>query len=274
MRVTWYGTLTFGLVSVPVGLHTARETQGTSFRMIHKGCGERIKQVTTCPTHGPLDASEVGKGYEYAKGEVIEVNPEELKDLGLDNGRSIEIDRFVLEGDVDPLLYDKAYHLVPADETAQRGGYVMLASAMKNTKSAAIARFVQNGRDHVCIVRVKEGVLMLHTLFFAEDIRHPAEIEDRLQGIKASKAEIDLAESLVNNLRGDFDHDTYVPEHRERIRAFVAATMAGKKPKAAPKPKAKPVGNLEAALKASIAAVQAEKVTTAPKPRRAAKAKA
>jgi DNA end-binding protein Ku len=255
MRSIWTGTISFGLVSVPVGLAKAQDRQTVGFRQIHRGCGETIKLVKTCPIHGPLEHSEVARGYEYAPEKFMEVPDGELEATKPDASKVIEVKGFVKVEQIDPVVRDRTYFLTPAKDAKAREGYATLVQAMEKTRRAALATFVLWGRENLCTVRSNDGRLMLDLLYYTEDLRSPAEVDVLMDGIKVSKGNLDLAMQLIQVESFDFDHATYFSEYREKLRDMLDAMALGKpvkKPKAAPKKKQD--DDLFAALKASVAA--------------------
>ena len=161
MRTTWNGSISFGLVSIPVGLAPATKpaarSSDISFRMLHRECGTPIKQKRYCPVHErDLGPDEIVKGWEVSKGQFVLVEDEELEALtSQDDSRAIEISRFVDASQVDPIFFDRTYFLVPAQAPAARRPYVLLLNAMRETGMAAMGRFVQQGREKLCLIRPK-----------------------------------------------------------------------------------------------------------------------
>lgn len=264
MRTIWTGTISFGLVSVPVGLAKAQDRQVVSFRQVHRGCGEPIKLVKTCPTHGALTSDDVTKGYEYEPGKVMEVPDGELDDASPASSKVIEVKGFVKTEEIDPLVRDRTYYLMPAKDPKAREGYALLVQAMGKTGRAALASFVLWNRENLCTVRSSNGHLVLDLLFYAEDIRSSVELDDLVSDVKVDQANLDLAMQLVEAQSFDFDHGAYFSEYREKLRDMLNAMAKGKKPRKA-KTVAKPKRDedLFAALKASVAAAgNAKKKTT------------
>lgn len=255
MRSIWTGTISFGLVSVPVGLAKAQDRQTVGFRQIHRGCGEPIKLVKTCPIHGPLEHNDVARGYEYEPDKFMEVPDGELEATKPDASKVIEVKGFVKVEQIDPVARDRTYFLTPAKDPKAREGYATLVQAMEKTKRAALATFVLWGRENLCTVRSHDGRLMLDLLYYVEDLRSPAEVDVLMDGVTVSKGNLDLAIQLIQVESVDFDHATYFSEYREKLRDMLDAMSKGKpvkKPKATPKKKQD--DDLFAALKASVAA--------------------
>jgi DNA end-binding protein Ku len=282
MRTTWNGSLSFGLVSIPVGLAPATKPAArqsdVSFRLLHREDATPIKQKRWCPAHDrEVTQDEIVRGFEVSKGQFVIVEDADLEAIErADDSRSIEITRFVRQEDVDPIFFDRTYFLVPADAPAQRRPYVLLLEAMRQTETAALGRFVRSGRESLCLVRAKGDALALETLFLAEDVYSQAEISEAVEETTVKKSELDLARQVIDSLAGDFEADALVSEYRRDLRALLEAKMRGEEivtPEAEEEPA--PVIDLMAALKASVAAAKKKPAEEEPaaKPARARRAR-
>jgi len=262
MRTTWNGSLSFGLVSIPVGLAPATKPAArqsdVSFRLLHRECATPIKQKRWCPTHDrEVTQDEIVRGYEVAKGQFVIVEDADLEAIERsDDSRSIEITRFVQENDVDPVYFDRTYFLVPAAGAAQRRPYVLLLEAMRQTGTAAIGRFVRAGRESLCLVRAKDDALALETLFLAEDVHSQAEISEAVGETDVKDSELELARQVIDSLAGDFEPSELASDYRRDLRAMLEAKLRGEEI-AVPEPvEEAPVIDLMEALKASVAAAK------------------
>jgi DNA end-binding protein Ku len=262
MRTTWNGSLSFGLVSIPVGLAPATKPAArqsdVSFRLLHRECATPIKQKRWCPTHDrEVSQDELVRGFEVAKGQFVIVEDADLEALERsDDSRSIEITRFVPGGSVDPIYLDRTYFLVPASTVAQRRPYVLLLAAMQETGTVALGRFVRAGRESLCLVRAKGDALALETLFLAEDVYSQAEIDEAVETTEVKKTELALARQVIESLEGDFEPSELSSEYRRDLRALLEAKLRGEEV-VAPEPAAEaPVIDLMEALKASVAAAK------------------
>jgi DNA end-binding protein Ku len=261
MRTTWNGSLSFGLVSIPVGLAPATKPAArqsdVSFRMLHRECGTPIRQKRWCPQHDrEVSPDEIVKGWEVSKGQFVLVEDEDLEALErTDDSRAIEITQFVRLEDVDPIFFDRTYFLVPGQAPAQRRPYALLLQAMRDSGAAALGRFVRSGRESLCLVRARGDALALETLYLAEDVYSQAEIEEALDGIEVKAPELKLAEQVIGSLEADFDAATLVSEYRRDLRALLEAKLSGEEI-AMPEPQEAeaPVVDLLEALRASVAA--------------------
>ena len=260
MRTIWNGSLNFGLVNIPIGLAVAQQRRDTAFRTLHRECGTPIKQKRYCPKHDrDVEADELVKGWEFTKGQFVVVEESDLEAVELQRSQSIDIVRFVPVVDVDPIYFDRTYYLSPASATAQRRPYVLLLQAMKQAGVGAIGKFVLWGKENLCLIRPLGDSLVLETLFFAEDLRSRAEIDEAVQETDVNEAELGMAMQLVESLVGEFQPDEYQNEHREALRAMLEAKLAGEEI-ARPEPVAPtPVIDLMEALKKSVAQARADR---------------
>ncbi len=242
MRTTWNGSISFGLVSIPVGLAPATKpaarASDVSFRMLHRECGTPIKQKRFCPVHErDLGPDEIVKGWEVAKGQFVVVEDEEIEALtNRDDSRSIEISRFVDASQVDPIFFDRTYFLVPAQATAARRPYVLLLNAMNESGMAALGRFVQQGKEKLCLIRPKGDALALETLFLAADVYSQAEIEEAVEETAVKKPELALAQQVIASLAGDFDPSELQSDYRRDLKTLLEAKLAGEEIAVAPEP--------------------------------------
>jgi DNA end-binding protein Ku len=263
MRTTWNGSLSFGLVSIPVGLAPATKPAARqsdiSFRLLHRECLTPIKQKRWCPKHDrEVGPDELVKGWEVAKGQFVVVEEEELEALGRrDDSRAIDIERFVPLDAVDPIWMDRTYFLVPAAAPAQRRPYKLLLEAMQESGMGAIGRFVRSGRESVCLVRPHGTALVLETLYLAEDVFSQAEIDEAVEDTDVKQPELELARQIIDGLAADFEPDALTSDFRRDLRAMLEAKLRGE-PIAEPEPVAEqaPVIDLMEALRASVAAAK------------------
>jgi DNA end-binding protein Ku len=277
MRTIWNGSISFGLVNIPVGMALATKPAArqsdVSFRMLHRECGTPIKNKRWCPQHDrEVSNDEIVKGWEVAKGQFVFVEDADLEALETaDDSRTIAITRFVELEQVDPIYFDRTYYLAPAEAAAQRRPYVLLLDAMKETNTAAVGKFVRQGAEHFCLIRPKGNALALETLFLAEDVRSAAEIEEAVEEIEVKDTELELARQVISSLAADFDESELVSDYRRDLKALLEAKLAGEEI-AAPEPVAEtaPVVDLLEALKASVAEAQGKKPAKAAKKTKAA----
>ena len=258
MRTIWNGSISFGLVNIPVGLALATAPKArqsdVSFRTLHRECKTPIRQKRWCPTHErEVGPDEIVKGWEVAKGEFVIVEDADLEAIAQhDDSRSIDITRFVPLDEVDPVYLDRTYYLAPAQAPAQRRPYVLLLEAMKQAGMGAIGRFVLRGAEYFALIRPKGDALVLETLFLAEDVRSQAEIDEAVAGTEVKKAELDLAQQVMQSLVGEFDPSELHSQYRSDLRQLLEAKLDGQEiAKPEPVPEA-PVVDLMEALKRSV----------------------
>jgi DNA end-binding protein Ku len=257
MRTIWNGSISFGLVNIPIGLALATQRSDVAFRTLHRECGTPIKQKRWCPFHErEVEADELVKGWEVAKGEFVIVEESDLEAVALKRSQSIEILRFVTLADVDPVFFDRTYYLAPASAEAARRPYVLLLRAMQGSGTAAVGKFVLWGKENLCLIRPQGDTLALETLFFADDVRSKAEIEEAVEATEVRKAELELAGQVINSLVGEWRAEDFENEYRRDVRAMLDAKLAGEKI-ARPEPVPEtPVVDLMEALRRSVAEVQ------------------
>jgi DNA end-binding protein Ku len=260
MRTIWNGSINFGLVNIPIGLAVAQQRKDTSFRTLHRECGTPIKQKRYCPVHErDVEADELVKGWEFAKGQFVFVEESDLEAVALQRSQSVDIVRFVPSEQVDPIYFDRTYYLAPAGPEAQRRPYVLLLRAMQDAGMAAVGKFVLWGKENLCLIRPLGESLVLETLYFAEDIRPRAEIDEAVEETDVKDPELAMARQLVESLVGDFDPTDYENEYRNELRAMLEAKVAGQEiARPEPAPEA-PVIDLMDALKQSVAQAQQDK---------------
>jgi DNA end-binding protein Ku len=260
MRTIWNGSISFGLVNIPIGLALATQRSDVAFRTLHRECGTPIKQKRWCPHHErDVEPDELVKGWEVAKGEFVIVEEADLESVALQRSQSIDILRFVALEDVDPVYFDKTYYLAPSSADAARKPYVLLLRAMQETGMAAVGKFVLWGKENLCLIRAQGETLALETLFFADDVRSKAEIEEVVEATELQAPELELAGQVIQSLVGEWNPDDFENEYRRDLKAMLDAKLAGEAPRR-PEPAVEtPVIDLMDALRRSVAEVQERK---------------
>jgi DNA end-binding protein Ku len=275
MRTTWNGSISFGLVNIPVGLAPATTSSArqsdVSFRLLHRECLQPIKQKRWCPVHDvEVGPDELVRGWEISKGQFVPIEDDELEALEQrDTSKVIEITSFVPENEVDPVYYDRTYYLVPAGTEAQRRPYALLAQAMREEGVAGVGSFVLAGKEKLCLIRPKGDALALETLFVAEDVKGQDEIDEAVAGTSVKKEELQLAKQLIGGLEASFDPSELKSDYRTSLRELLEAKAAGYDlaPPEDEEPVDAPVIDLMEALKASVAAAKGkDKGASAKKP--------
>ena len=265
-------TISFGLVSVPVEVYsTAESAASVSFNMLHKDCGTKLKQQYICPKHEVVvDRENTVKGREFAKGQYVTFTPEELKALDEKATNSIDVIQFLPLASVDRLYLDKAYYLGPG-----KGGdkaYRLLSEALKKTGRAGLGQYAARGRQHLVLLRPRDGVLVMEQLYYADELRSPKEVP--LGEGEVKPAELNLAVQIIEQgATEEFQPEQYHDTVRERVLEAIEKKVEGQEITAEPEPeKGGKILDLMEALKASLA--KGDKKETEAKPERPAKKKA
>jgi len=247
------GTISFGLVSIPVRLYTATSPAGVSFNLLHAKCGSRIRQQTFCPTcNTVIERSDLVKGYEFARDQYVRVTDAELKSIEGEASQVIDITEFVPLAAVDPIYFEKTYYL-GADKGGEKA-YRLLSDALDKSGRVALAKFVMRGKESLVLIRAAQGGLMLHAMYFADEVRSFGEV-DKGAAAKIRDGELDLALQLISGLASDeFAPDRYTDEYRQRVLDMVNRKVEGQEiTTAAPPPQRAQVIDLMEALKESLA---------------------
>jgi DNA end-binding protein Ku len=229
-RPVWSGTISLGLVTVPVGLYSATQDHSVAFHQIQRGTSDRIRLRRVNERTGKeVDYADIAKGYETDE-DVIEIEPAELDDIAPGRSRSLEIDTFVDLAEIDPIFFDRAYWLAPRNADFARA-YHLLLRAMADTGLAGVAMLVLRGRQHLTAVRAGAGVLVAHTMRFADEIRDPAATVGDLPPAPRLKAkELEMARELVTAMSGPWRPDEFHDTYQEKVRELVADKEAGRQP--------------------------------------------
>lgn len=253
-RAVWSGMISFGLVSVPVGLFTATEEHEPSFHQFVHGSTDRIRYKRVNERTGDeVEFSDIVKGVDVGGGKYVMVDDDELAQVAPGRSRALEISGFVDLDDIDPVYYNKAYYLAPAaDENTKT--YALLRDAMADTNRAGIATFVMHGKEHLAAIRASGDILVLATLFFADEVREPGKTLDDVPGkAKFSSGEMGMATQLVEALARDWDPGQYHDTYTERVNALIEAKRKGNEVEVAEDaPEATNVVDLMEALRRSV----------------------
>ena len=253
----WSGYLTFGLISMPVRLFSGARSSGISFNMLHRPDLQRVKQQYICPLENKVvDRSEIVKGYEFRKDEYIVIEPEEIKKIEPRTAKTMEILEFVKKSEVDPVYFDASYYMLP--EEAGRRPYALLTKALEESEFVAIAKLTMHNREYTVFLRPHEGGLMLHTMYYAEEVR-------KVDGfgapdVELKDAEVKIAHQLIEALSGEWDPEKYHDDFQDNLKQLIQTKLEGGKVVEIDKPKKlAPVVDLMAALKQSLAEMEGKK---------------
>ncbi len=276
-RSIWSGSISFGLLNVPVKLYSAVARRSISLREIRGSDSARIKHRRFAEgTEEEVPYEEIIRAYEITPGQYVPLTKDELGALAPEKSRAIEVQDFVDIEEIDPMYFDSPYYLGPGEGAAR--AYSLLASAMESSGKAAIARFVLRNKEHLAAIRASDGVLTLTTMRFADEVVPPSELDDALPESqeKVAKNERQMAEQLIESLSTEFDPASYRDEYREQLLALIERKAEGKE-LVAPEPEerqATRAPDLMAALEESIAAVKERRGGGKPKAKAKAKPKA
>lgn len=268
-RAIWSGTISFGLLNVPVKLYSAVSRKTIRFNELRESDGSRVKHKRVAEgTDEEVSYDEIVKGYEITKGNYVTFSREELSELDPAKTRTIDIQDFVEIADIDPIYFENPYYLGPADGAEK--AYSLLARAMESSGRAAIARFVLRNRENLAAIRASDGILTMTTMRFADEVVAPSELDDVLPQEKprVAKKEVEMAEALIESLSSDFKPTDYKDEYREELLAMIERKAEGKDvvQSASEEPEPTKTPDLMAALEESIAAVRGKSKPAAKKP--------
>ncbi len=258
-RAIWSGSISFGLLNVPVKLYSAVARRSIALREIRDSDSARIKHRRVAEgTDEEVPYENIVKAYELSPGQYVPLSRDEIAALAPEKTRAIEVQDFVDLDQIDPIYFDSPYYLGPADG-AERA-YALLAQAMESSGKVAIARFVFRNKEHLAAIRTSAGVLTLTTMRFADEVVPTSELAEVLpeQAPKVAKREREMAEQLIDSLSTDFDPGAYRDEYREQLLALIERKAEGKEIVAveSAEPQATKAPDLMAALEQSIAAVK------------------
>lgn len=271
----WKGHLTFGLVSLPVRLLTAARGETISFNQLHKTDHSRVRQVLYCQAEDkPITRDEIVKGYEYEKGKYVVIEDEDIRKAAPKTAKVMEILEFVKGETVDPVYLDSSYYMAP-DEGGEKP-YALLFAAMKQTGYYGVAKIAMHNREHIVIMRPGERGMLLHTMYFADEVRRSEEFRTDTENIR--EKELALALNLVESLAAEFEPEKYTDSYRENLRKMIQAKVEGHSIVETPETHIAPVIDIMEALKKSLEMRKppavAEELAEQPKRKRGAARKA
>ncbi len=269
MRSMWKGAVSFGLVMIPVKLYTATEQKDIAFRQVHREDGGRIRFKRFCSIDdNEVPYEDIAKGYELPDGEMVVLTEEDMSELPLPTTRNIEVVQFCPADQLDPILFNKSYYVEP--EAAGTRAYSLLRDALEESGKIAIAQVALRQRESLAILRVREGVLVLETLLWPDEVRTPdfGFLDD---DIEVRPQELRMAESLIESMTVDFDPDEYHDSYREAVLELVEAKTEGREVFQPEAPQADTGGgsSLADALRASLAAAKGGRLGAVPDQREA-----
>ena len=255
----WTGYLTFGLISMPVRLYSGARGTRISFNMLHRTDHARVKQQLVCSEDGKaLERDEIVKGFEFRKGEYVVLEPEEIKRIEPKTAKAMEILEFVSAAQIDPLYFESSYYLVP--EEAGRRPYALLHKALTESEFVAIAKLAMHNREYTVFLRPYRGGLMLHTMYYQDEVREVEGFGDATKEVQVKEAEVKVAHQLIAALAADWDPAKYYDTFEANVKELIKARLEGNEVSEVEKP-AKPgkVVDLMAALKQSLEQMEKKK---------------
>lgn len=251
-RPTWQGHLKLSLVTCPVALYTATSRGGdVSFHLINPKTNNRIRMVTTDPETGPIERSDLVKGYEVEKNQYVLMTEEEIRSVRIESNRTIEIERFVDEKDIDRLYWNDPYYLAPDGKIAAEA-FAVIRESMKKAGKIALGRVVMHTRERLLALEPRGAGLVAFTLRAHDEVRKPETVFDQIPDVKAEKGMVEIAGKIIDQLSGDFEPETFRDRYEDALRELIKAKLKGRKPVAAPEPEDTPVTDLMAALRDSL----------------------
>jgi DNA end-binding protein Ku len=259
-RAIWSGSISFGLVNIPIKLYAAVSRKTVHFNQLDSRTGARVRHKKVSAADGEEVPSEaIVKGYELASGEYVTVGDDELAALDPEASRTIDIEEFVDLVDIDPIFYDSAYFVAPDKATLKP--YALLAQAMEDSGKVAVARFVMRSKQYLCAVRPKDGRLLLSTMVYADELNDATEIPEiaDLEGVEVSDKELDMARQLIASLSADFEAERFEDTYRNQVLDLIERKAAGQTELLAPPVvmEEDKVVDLMAALEASVKSAKA-----------------
>ena len=257
-RALWSGSVSFGLVNVPVRLMSGTVDKDIHFHQVDEKNGDRIRHKRVSERTGrEVDSDRIANGFERSSGSWVIVTSEELSAADPERTHTIDVDAFVPLAEIDPLQFDRAYWVVPEDQEGAKKAYALLRTAMEETDRVAIGRFVLRTRERLVALRPLQGALALHTMRFADELVKASSVEGLPVRTKAPKKELAAAEQLIDSLSTRWDPEAYKDRHRARLRRIIDRKAKGEEIAVEPAPERAEVVDLMAALEESVKAAKA-----------------
>jgi DNA end-binding protein Ku len=265
-RPTWQGHLKLSLVTCPVALYTATNSAGdVHFNLINPKTNNRIKLVTTDPDTGPVERSDLVKGYEVSKGEYVLLTNDEIASVKLESTKTIDIESFVAADEIDRLYWDNPYYLAPDGKLAQEA-FGVIRTAMETSGQIALGRVVIGTRERILALEPRDKGILAYTLRTDAEVRKPDEIFGGISSAKPDASMIAIARKIIEQKEGPFDPSQFVDRYEQALKALIAAKQKGHKPAKVAEPEDTNVVDLMAALRASLAGKDKSRAAVA-KPR-------
>src|SRR5919109_3558540 len=260
-RAIWTGSISFGLVNVPVRLYTATEQKDVRFHEFDQRSGKRIRHKRVVEGSGrEMDYENVAKGYEVSKGRYVVLERGELEAADPEKTRTIEISEFVELAEIDPIFFEKSYYLGPEKDKGAKRAYALLFRALEEADMVAVARFVMRSKEYLAALRAGDGLLVLETMFFPNEIREPKSTVAGLPlNVKVESRDLDMAKRLVRGLTAEWEPSKYKDRYRQRVLSLIKRKQEGKEIVAEPAEDREPPTDLMDALRASVEEMKKKK---------------
>ncbi|MEX2673123.1 MAG: Ku protein [Phycisphaeraceae bacterium] len=226
-RSIWSGSISFGMVNIPVKVVTAVRDHSIHLHMLSKDGSCRLRRKLYCPDTGEeFDFNDTARGYEVAPSQYVILKDEELDQLKPEGGRTIDISDFVQLETIDPIYFDRSYYLIPAEGGGK--AYKLLVDAMTKAGSLAIAQMVMRQKQYLVAIQVTDDAMVMHTMHYADEVQGFDEIADELpSGIKTTKKEVEAAEQLIESMSGEFDPTAYEDDYQQQVRQLIESKAEG-----------------------------------------------
>lgn len=251
MHTMWKGSISFGLVNIPIKMFASTDDKDIKFKYLHKECRTPIKQQRTCPTcEKEIEWNDIVKGFEYEPGRFVIIEDEEMEAIKPDATKAIEILDFVNLSEIDPIYFNKSYYLSPQDTGGK--AYHLLRQAMNDSGKIGIAKITIRTKESLAALRVYKNLLVLETIFYPDEIRAVELVPGVPDNIKLEQKELDMAIHLINNLTTEFAPEKYKDEYRESLQEIIAKKIEGEEIETAKEPPRRNIIDLMQALQASI----------------------
>jgi DNA end-binding protein Ku len=252
-RAIWSGSISFGMVTIPVKLFGATESRDISFNLLHATCGTKLQQKRWCPTDEvEVPWNETARGYEFSKGQYVVLTEEDFEQLPLPSKHTIDLTAFVEEQEIDPVFYEKSYYLAPAERAEKP--YALLLKALEEKKLSATASITIRKKEQLCVLRPHKGTIVLETLYYPDEVRQERGVD--IGKVKVSDRELEMAFTLIELLKKPFDPSEYRDNYREALAQLIEAKLEGKQVVSAPPTRDTGVLDLAEALKRSVEAAK------------------
>ena len=257
-RAIWSGSISFGLVNAPVKMYSAIDEHDLELHLVHEKDGSRIGYEKVCKKEGKeVPADEIVKAYEVSDGDLVYLSEEDFKAAGEEGYRAIEVLDFVPHDEIDPIVFQRTYYLGPADGAEKV--YALLVRAMEESGLSAIARYVFHDRQQLGALRIRDGVIVLENMYFADEIRPSDDIAPK--GQRVSKQELEMAETLIDRFTSTFKHEKYRDEYTDRLLDIVKRKRKGEEIHAPPPEEREEQPDLLEALRASVDAAKSKSIS-------------